>query len=386
MAYEIKKYQKKNGSISYNCSIRIKGHPPMYESFTRLTDARQWVSVNLGIIKSGKNLTGLQAKKHTVAELIERYIDEDLTKNFMKKELEAVSEQQILRIQQEFKKVKKKLYWWKKELGDYYLCYLDSELLESKCKKLYDTPLKVPRMGRTQRTGASVNRYRMAFSACLTKGVKPYNWLDENPFKDVMQYPESEGKKRILTQKEIKQLLEAAKKKNNKLYMYILISLCTGARYSSVRELRTYNINLEHKFIVFEKTKNGQDVYSSIPDVLYDELVKFMKVTNINSQYLFTGTKGNNLADIRGMFDDLIDKLEFNTEKYIRVHNCVHERITPHNIRHTASSFLAMEGVNDDARAEFVGQKTVKMQQRYTHYSNKFKQEMSEKLVRAYGL
>lgn len=44
MAHEIKKYVRKDGTISYNCSIRIKGHPPMYESFSRLTDARKWVT------------------------------------------------------------------------------------------------------------------------------------------------------------------------------------------------------------------------------------------------------------------------------------------------------------------------------------------------------
>lgn len=167
------------------------------------------------------------------------------------------------------------------------------------------------------------------------------------------------------------------------LYIFVLITLFTGARYTNVRELLRSDIQLEYRYIRFRNTKNGDDVYNYIPDFLYNELSDYLKIVDINNPHIFAGKRKNTLYAVRKHFDRIIDKLGFNTEKYILKHGCPHERITPHNLRHITSSYLAMNGVTEDARARFVGQRTSSMQKRYTHYTKAFFKDTVENLTNA---
>ena len=70
----IKERKDKEGRTHYHVQVRIKGHPPQYASFKRKTDAERWIQNTESAIREGRHFKTTQAKKHTLGELIDRYI------------------------------------------------------------------------------------------------------------------------------------------------------------------------------------------------------------------------------------------------------------------------------------------------------------------------
>jgi hypothetical protein len=60
--------------IGFRARVRIKGFPPQTAVFQRLTDARRWAQQTEAAIREGRHFRTTEAKKHTVEELIDRYI------------------------------------------------------------------------------------------------------------------------------------------------------------------------------------------------------------------------------------------------------------------------------------------------------------------------
>ena len=95
---------RKNGKKAYTATIRLKGASPISATFDRLTDAREWVQQNEPKIKRGKHLKEFEAKKHTLAEMIERYVEYELPKR-----------------RSDHQKFKMQLNWWKDKIGAFLL-------------------------------------------------------------------------------------------------------------------------------------------------------------------------------------------------------------------------------------------------------------------------
>ena len=67
-----------NSAISYRAKVRLKGYPTQSATFVRLTDAKKWVQDTESAIREGRHFKTSESKKHTVKELVERYIKEIL--------------------------------------------------------------------------------------------------------------------------------------------------------------------------------------------------------------------------------------------------------------------------------------------------------------------
>ena len=75
---QIRERVKKNGKKSFFVRIRMKGKPEATASFERLTDARIWAQHTETAIREGRYATTAEAQKHTVSDLVERYISDVL--------------------------------------------------------------------------------------------------------------------------------------------------------------------------------------------------------------------------------------------------------------------------------------------------------------------
>ena len=64
----------KDGQTSYRAQVRRKGVPPLSATFTKLSDARKWVQGTEAAIFEGRHLPTTEAKRHTLADLIDRYL------------------------------------------------------------------------------------------------------------------------------------------------------------------------------------------------------------------------------------------------------------------------------------------------------------------------
>ena len=76
----IRKYQKKDGSISYHAEVRRKNAKPLRESFRTLTEAKNWVRKMESSILDGKHVPDNTARKYTLSDLIEQYTRLHLSK------------------------------------------------------------------------------------------------------------------------------------------------------------------------------------------------------------------------------------------------------------------------------------------------------------------
>ena len=335
--------RKKDGKTTYKAVIRIKGYPTLTATFERKTDARKWINELEPDMKKGKRLKDYEAAKYTLAELIDRYVANELQERNSDKE-----------------KFKMHLDWWKNQIGSYLLSRVDNILLTQCRDKLAREKCLIPRknmepkVSDKPRSNATINRYMASLSTVLSVAVKEYGWLDENPMIKVVKKKEPRGRVRFLDDREVARLLIACKKQSYELYLCVLIALSTGARYSEITTLTWRNIDMRYRQFHFLNTKNGEDRGVAITSNVYNELKEFKKVQNIKSPYIFATSDGKTILYLCGQFENALKDAKITDFHF-------------HDLRHTAASFLAKNGASLLEIATILGHKTLAMVQRYAH-------------------
>lgn len=341
---------KKNGKKTYHAEIRIKGYEPMRATFDRLTDAKTWIAKYESDMKLGKKIKKSESSHHTLAELIDRYIEYELP--------QRKSDQAKFRMQ---------LIWWKNKIGKCMLSDITPSLLSKYKDILANEPSPKPKNGKTTRSGATVNRYMACLSIVLTKAVKEWEWLDENPMFKVSKKQETRGRVRYLSENEKTRLLNECAKISQELYIVVLIAISTGARYSEITNLKWQNIDFKNKQFHFLNTKNGEDRGVPIADIVLNEIKKFSKVRKMNSDYIFANNNGK-IIYFRNAFSRAVNAAKINDFRF-------------HDLRHTAASYLAMNGASLLDIADILGHKTLQMVKRYSHLTKKHTSELINRVA-----
>ena len=347
--HEIRKRQKKDGTFSYTARIRVKGYPSMSATFSKKSDANLWIQENESKIKLGRYIQPAESKKHTLSELIERYLEKELPKR-----------------KTDHQKFRTHLAWWNKQIGCYFLSAITPAILKDCKEKLETEPdLRAKNTEKKFRKPSTVNRYLATLSIVLSYACNEYGWLDNNPMLKVRKNKESINLERFLMPDEIEKLLTACLKfelrtenYNYETYLYILIALSTGARYSEIHKLKWENVDFLHRQFYFLNTKNGESRGVPMTENVYQELLKFQKVRNIQSSYLWTTKDGKKLIDMHVRF---YKALECSGIKKCRFHD----------LRHTVASHIAMNGGSLLDIASVTGHKTMQMVKRYAHLTQK---------------
>jgi hypothetical protein len=131
----------KNGQTNYRVQVRRKGAPPQSASFQTLAEARKWAKIREGAVLEGRYFPSTAAKRHTVSDLIDRYIADVLPS---KRPSTAYNQRYQLR-------------WWKAQLGHYALADVTPALLVECRDKLARNKARRP-------SGATVNRWLAVLS------------------------------------------------------------------------------------------------------------------------------------------------------------------------------------------------------------------------------
>ena len=329
--------RKKNGKPSYTAKIRLKGHQPVFQTFTRKTDAVRWASQTEAAITEGRFFKTAESQKHTLSDLIQRYIRDVLPRK-AKVYVEYASQ----------------LKWWEEQIGDVRLSDLSTALISEKRDLLSRTITN----RKKQMSPARVNRYMAALSTALNTSIREWEWMEDNPMRKISKLKEPRGRVRSLSKEEREHLLAACKGSvNNNLYLAVVLALSTGARQQEIWGLRWSEVNFETGFITFTETKN--DEFRSVPlkGHACELLLEHYRIRRKDSDIVFPSKKNPAVSyDFRNPWKKALVVAEVEDFRW-------------HDLRHSCASYLAMNGVPMLTIAEILGHKTLSMVQRYTHLS-----------------
>jgi integrase len=334
----IEKRTADNGETSYRVKVRLKGYPAQSATFQRLTDAKKWASATESAIREGRHFKTAEAKKHTLADLIDRYIKDVLPK----KPKQAYAQ-------------RPQLERWKAELGSYALADITPALIVECRDKLCTEP--TPRG--VQRSPATVVRYMAALSHAFTVAVNEWQWLEDSPMRKVKKPKEPRGRVRFLDEDERQRFIDACKKSSNDwLYLCVILALSTGMRQGELMGLKWQDVNLKDGFIILHETKNGDRRRVPLAGHGLELLREHAKVRRLDTDLLFPGTiHKDKPIDLRKPFETALKQAQISDFHW-------------HDLRHCTASYLAMNGASLAEIAEVLGHKTLQMVKRYAHLSD----------------
>lgn len=344
----------KDGRISYRVQVRLKGYPVQTATFARKTDAKDWAQRTEAAIREGRHLPPNEAKRHTLGDLVDRYIE-----HLERKRPQAV------------KKHRQMLGWWKEEIGAYSLANVTPALIAEKRDALLAENLgsdDEPRF----RAPATANRYLAAISKAFTVAVREWHWLSENPLRRVQKEAEPQGRVRFLSDDERIRLLDACRKSElSVLYLIVLLAITTGMRKGELLGLRWPDVDLKRRVAVLHKTKNqDRRVVPIVPDVV-ELLSDLGKVRRLDTDLVFPQPGKEKVLDVDHWFYLALDEAEIENFRF-------------HDLRHTAASYLAMSGATPPEIAAVLGHRTLQMVKRYAHLSEAHTSSVVERMTKKF--
>jgi integrase len=346
--------------VRYIAQVRLKGYPPQSRAFERKTDARDWARETETNIRSGQTSGLAGRQRHTLSELVEKYVEEVLPG----KPAVAAS-------------YGRQLAWWKDELGVHYLSDLTSELIEQAYRKLLREPGPTGR----KRSATTANRYLISFSSCLSFGRKKLKWLSGNPLSGVEKEAEPRGRVRFLSRpvdggnSELERLLSTCKDSPNPdLYDLVVLAIWTGCREGELMALRRSWVRLSEGGFTLpaEVTKTRRERFVALVGPALEVVARRMK--NAGTDYLFAGALRKNSSQ-----EPAFPRRAWNSVR--RKARIVDFRF--HDLRHTHASYLAMSGATERELMESLGHSTPSMASRYAHLANGHKRLVASRLEAA---
>ena len=350
----IEKRVSSEGSVTYRAKVRLKGYPPQSASFERLTDARKWAAATESAIREGRHFKTTEAKRHTLADLIDRYSRDELGKRSDRARKDRAPI----------------LAWWREVLGPFALADVSpARIAECRDRLLNE--------GRAPATGV---KYLAVLGHAFTVCVREYGWLESSPVLKVSKPALPRGRVRFLSDEERGRLLaECRASSNPSLYPVVVLALSTGMRQAEIMNLYWREpkappvgtawgvVELDKGRVVLHETKNGERRVLPLVGHAAGCVRELSRVRRLDSDLLFPATKpprgkpgelpqAVKPVDLRKPWESALKRAEI-------------ENFHFHDLRHSAASYLAMSGASLAEIAETLGHKTLAMVKRYSHLS-----------------
>ena len=197
-----------------------------------------------------------------------------------------------------------------------------------------------------------------ALSHVMSIAHKEWEWIAENPCSKLSKMPEPRGRVRFLNDEERTALLNACKlSKSPHLYPIVILALSTGARLGEILSLTWDQVDLTKGRITLHETKNNERRLIPLTGHALRVIREWSKVRRIDSALLFPNTRNpKEPIDIRSPWYTALKRSEIENFRF-------------HDLRHSAASYLAMNGASLAEIAEVLGHKTLAMVKRYAHLS-----------------
>lgn len=321
--------------VRWKATVRRRGHPTQSQSFGRKTDAKIWAQSIEAKIDAGKFKDDSQARKHTVAELIDRYVSDVIPQ----KKSGEIQRYQLGR--------------WKELLGNLRLSEMTPDRIVNARKSIMAQRTRA----RSKVSNATVNRYHAALSHVLRVAEVQYGWIDQNPMRKIPKLKEGQGRVRWLSDDERKALLKSCRESNSPyLNTIVMIALTTGMRRNEILSLTWGDVDLERHSLLIEVTKNGQRRSAALRGEVVDMLSRLQPNPTNAGAYVFPNKNGFRPIDFQSAWKTAMRRAELEGFRF-------------HDLRHTTASYMALDGASALEIANMLGHKNLQMVARYAHLS-----------------
>ncbi len=247
-----------------------------------------------------------------------------------------------------------------------------------------------------KRTGADVNRTVAALSSIMTFAVKDLGWIERNPCERVTKQKEAGGRIRFLSKTELPALLKAVRASTHPdLLPAVLLALTTGARKGEILGLRWSQIDFKRRAITLHHGETKNDTGRALP--LSGEVVNLLKARNkirkIDDDRVFPPATDCKELELREPWKAALVNAGIDVRQATRsgrAPKSAPARLTSdfrwHDLRHTAASYLTMNGVSAIEIARILGHKTLSMTLRYSHLAPDRVTELGDDLAKRLGV
>ena len=163
--------------------------------------------------------------------------------------------------------------------------------------------------------------------------------------------------KDVLTQEEVKSLIEIAPNYKSKLIISMLYS--TGLRISELVSLNKQDLNLERHQGIVKKGKGKKDRLLFFSKELVEPLSKYLKT--VQGDFVFPGWKGNKMHPRN--VQNLLNRLKIKAK--------ITKKVSPHTLRRSYATHLHEEGVDIRLIQVFLGHSRIDTTEHYVDVSTK---------------
>lgn len=325
------------GEKSYRVKVRLKNYPVQTATFDRLTDAKKWAKETEVDIKAGRHFKTAEAKKHTLADMIDRYLS---GVNLTKEQDEHIG----LHLRR-----------WKEEIGFMVLADVQADTIAQVRDKMLNETVRTG----NKRSPTTVLKYMASLSTVFTTAVNDWRWLEDSPLRTIKKPKPARGRVRFLDDDERQRFLTACQQSSNQwLYLCVILALSSGMRQAELMGLKWQDVNLKDGFIILHETKNGERRRVPLAGHGLELLREHAKIRRLDTDLLFpSNIHADKPIDLRKPFENALAAAEIQDFHW-------------HDLRHCTASYLAMNGASLAEIAEVLGHKTLAMVKRYAHLSD----------------
>jgi integrase len=313
--------RNKDGSISWDVTVRRLGYPTACKSFPTKLEAERWAA-RIEARIAGRTMT--LARDMTLADLIDEALPH------LRNPVSVVFD------------------YWREALGTLRLVDVTPAQIAVHRDRLLGAPSGGFRYRTLKpRSTNTVRNYLIELGRLFAYAVKELHVMEDNPCTKVAKPAASKWRVRFLDDDERTALLAGCKASDSPdLYAFVLFALTTGARKGEVAALLWRNVDLKRRWAVFPMTKNG--TARGVP--LTAAVVALLKKRVRTDERVFP-------IDVTKAFNTAVARAGIADFRF-------------HDLRHTAGSTLTMSGANAVEVASLLGHKTLDMVKRYSHLSN----------------
>ncbi len=273
-------------------------------------------------------------------------------------------------------RIRSQLYYLREKLGHYKLIdinkfivkgvileYAEGEVLRYNGSDKLGYQLK--KTGKP-RAASTINCLRARLSAIFRYAIEN-DYVTSNPVAGTKTWTLNNKRERFLSDEERSRLLDVCRQSEwPRLYLLVLMALTTGARLGEMLNLRWSDLDLAKRRATLHKTKNGSKRVLTLPVAVIDELMGFREIGN---GLLFPSQRKPDKP------------FEFRKHWNRAVKDTVLDDFRFHDLRHSAASYLVMNGVTLYEAGEVLGHKSLQTTKRYAHLSVEHKQALTDRIM-----